>query len=121
MSFKPEELALFDRAREVELETQPPDGPAHRTTLWAVVDDDRVFIRSWKGASAGWFREVEANPAVAVYVDGQRFTATAVPATDPDSVERTSDGFRRKYAGDPDVEAMCAPEVLDTTLMLEPT
>ena len=121
MSFTPQDLELIDRAAEVEIETQPPDGPAHRTALWAVVDDGRVFIRSWKGAEARWYREAQANPAVALHVGGRRFTVTAIPATDPDSVERTSDGFRRKYAGDPGAEQMCADDVLDTTLRLEPT
>ncbi len=121
MSFTPQDLELIDRTREVEIETQPPDGPVHRTVIWAIVDDDQVFVRSWKGESARWYREIQANPAVALHVEGQRFTASAIPATDPDSVQRTSDGFMRKYAGDPGAEAMCAEDILDTTLRLEPT
>ena len=121
MSFSPKDLELIDRAREVDIETQPPDGPPNRTTLWAVVDDERVFIRSWKGEAARWYQDLKANPAVALIVDGQRYTVTAIPATDPDSIQRTSDGFMRKYAGDPDAEQMCAAGILDTTLRLEPT
>ena len=120
MSFSPAELERIARTPEIEIETRAPDGPPHRAVIWAVVDDDRVFIRSWEGADARWFREVQANPAVAIHVDGERLTATAIPATDPDSVQRTSDGFRRKYAGDPAAEAMCHPDLLDTTLRLEP-
>jgi hypothetical protein len=121
MAFSPQELELIDRTVEVDIETQPPDGEAHRATIWAVVDDDRVFVRSWKGADARWYREIQANPAAALIVGDQRFPVTAVPATDPDSVERTSDGLRRKYAGDPATERMCRDEILDTTLRLEPT
>jgi len=121
MSFSPKDLESLDRAVEVDIETQPPDGPSNRVTIWAVVDDDRVFVRSWKGEDARWYREAQANPAVALHVDGQRLTATAIPATDPDSIQRTSDGFRRKYAGDPGAEAMCAEDILATTLRLEPT
>jgi hypothetical protein len=121
MSFSPEELDLIDRAHEVEIETQAPEGAARTATIWAVVDDGRVFIRTWKGAErTRWFRDIEANPAVALHVNGRRLTATAIPATDPDSVQRTSDGYRRKYGGDPATDAMVRPEVLDTTLRLEP-
>ncbi len=120
MSFSPEELDLIARAEEVDIETQAPDGPVHRTTIWAVVDDERVFVRTYKGPTSRWFREAQANPAVALHVDGRRLAATAIPATDPDSIDRTSGGIRRKYAGDPGVEEMVADAVLETTLRLEP-
>jgi hypothetical protein len=120
MSFSPEELDLIARTEEVEIETQAPDGPVHRTIIWAVVDDERVFVRSVNGADARWFREAQANPAVALHVDGRRLTATAIPATDPDSVQRTSEGLERKYAGDPALRSMLRREILDTTLRLEP-
>ena len=120
MSFTPEELDLIDRTQEVEIETQAPEGPSHQTVIWAVVDDGHVFVRSFKGSTARWYREALANPAVALHVDGRRLTATAIPADDPDSIERTSSKLRTKYAGDPAVKSMVREEVLDTTLRLEP-
>ena len=120
MSFSREELDLIDRTDEVEIETQAPDGPVHRTIIWAVVDDERVFIRTYRGPASRWYREAQANPAVALHVDGRRLTATAIPADDPDSIQRTTDGFLRKYPDDPATTAMIRPEVLDTTLRLEP-
>ena len=121
MSFSPEDLALLDNAKEIRIETQAPDKGARRTPIWVVVDEGEVFVRTWKGAGSRWFRDVEANPAVAIHVGGKRLPASAIAATDPDSIERTSDGFRRKYSGDPAVNAMVKPEVLETTLRLEPT
>lgn len=120
MSFPEEDLALLDRTEEVEIETRAPEGPAHRTIIWVVVDDGDVFIRSFRGGTARWYREAIANPAVAFHVDGRRLTATAIPATDPDSIDRASAAFKRTYAGDPAVGSMVRPEVLDTTLRLEP-
>jgi hypothetical protein len=120
MSFSPDDLDLIARTEEVEIETQAPDGPAHRTVIWAVVDDGQVYVRTYRGPGSRWYREATANPAVALHVDGRRLTATAIPATDPDSVQRTSDGFRAKYAADPATKAMLRPNVLDTTLRLEP-
>lgn len=121
MSFASDDLERIASAVEVQIETQAPDGPAHRTVVWAVVDDGETFIRSYHGATARWYREALANPAVTLHVDGRSLPATAIPATDPDSIERTSASFATKYAGDPAAKAMVAPEILDTTLRLEPT
>jgi hypothetical protein len=120
MSFSPEDVALLDTAEEVEIETQAPDQEARRTTIWVVVDDGEAFVRTFKGPDSRWYRDAVANPAVAIHVAGRRLPATAIPATDPDSIERTSAGFTRKYARDPAAKAMIAPAVLDTTLRLEP-
>lgn len=119
MSFAADDLDRIRAAEEVEIETRAPDGRVHRTVIWAVVDDDAAFIRSYRGPGARWFREAVANPAVALHVAGRRLPATAIAATDPDSVERTSDGFRRKYEGDPATPSMIANHH-ETTLRLEP-
>lgn len=119
MSFDPADVARIARAREVDVETQAPDGPVHRTTVWVVVDADTVFVRSWLGPEARWYREALANPAVAIHIGERRLPATAIPATDPDSVERVSNGFRSKYGRSSEAEAM-ATQYLDTTLRLEP-
>jgi hypothetical protein len=121
MSFSPEDLALLEGAEEIEIETQAPGKEARRTVIWVVVDSDEVFVRTYKGAGSRWFRDIEANPAVAVHVGGKRLPASAIAATDPDSIERTSAGYKRKYAADPATKSMLVPEVLETTLRLEPT
>ena len=120
MSFSAAEVALLDGAEEVEIETQAPDAAARRTVIWVVVDDDEVFVRTYRGPGSRWYRDVLANPAVAIHVDGQRLQATAIPATDPDSIERTSAAYKKKYAADPATPAMLGPDVVGTTLRLEP-
>lgn len=121
MSFPTEDLAAIDRAEEVRVETQAPGGPVHRTIIWVVVDDDEVFIRSVRGERGRWFREAQANPAIALHLDGRRLSATAIPADDPDSIERASQALRRKYARDPALRTMLVPDTLPTTLRVEPT
>lgn len=120
MRFEPAELALLDETEEVEIETARPGGPAHRTIIWIVVDGDDTFIRSVNGATARWFREAVANPAVAIHVAGRALRARAVAATDPSSVQRTSDALTRKYARDPALRLMLKPEIFDTTLRVTP-
>src|SRR6476646_4882991 len=99
MSFANDDLERLAGAEEIEIETQPPDGPPHRTTIWIVVDGDEVFVRSVRGRKGRWFREASANPAVAIHVDGRRLPATAIPATDPDSIDRINRALTAKYTG----------------------
>jgi hypothetical protein len=120
MSFTREQLALLGGAEEVDIETQPPDGPAHRATIWIVVDNDSAYVRSVNGARGRWYRDLQANPAGAVHVDGRRLPVTAIPAADSDSVERVSAALGKKYGRGASVDSMLKPDTLETTLRLEP-
>jgi hypothetical protein len=121
MSFATEVLRRLAAEEEIEIETQAPDGPVHRTTIWVVVDDGVVLVRSVRGESGRWFREAKANPAVAVHVDGRRLPATAVPATDPDSIDRINAALTAKYEGVEGYDSMLEPDVLSANYRLEPT
>lgn len=120
MSFAEDDLALLRTAEEIDIETQPPDGPPHRTTIWIMVDGDQTFVRSVRGDEGRWYREAMANPAVAIHVGGKRLAATVIPATDPDSIERTNRALREKYEGISGYAPMLQPDVLDKTLRVEP-
>ena len=120
MSFEANDLARLRAAEEIDIETQAPDGPPHRTTIWIMVDGDDTFVRSVRGADGRWFREAMANPAVGIHVDGRRLAATAIPATDPESIERTNRALQAKYEGIDGYAPMLVPAIFDTTLRLEP-
>src|SRR5262245_9803076 len=125
MRFEPDELAWLDETEEVEIETAEPDGPAHRTIIWVVVDGSDAFIRSVNGAGARWYREAVANPAVTIHSRRQAsperaLSARAEAAPDAASVERTSEALRRKYERDPALRLMLKPDIFDTTLRLVP-
>jgi len=115
---------LLDRlARELEIRirTRGEDGVTHRTIIWVVVDDRRrILVRSYRGASARWFREATSGRPVAIEVDGTAIDVAVEPATDADRIAACSAGFESKYAGDPATPAMVADAVLDTTLELTP-
>ena len=66
MSFEPEVLRLLAETREVRIETQRPASAPHSTIIWVVVDGEDVFVRSWLGARARWYREAVANPEVTI-------------------------------------------------------
>ena len=121
MSFSEEDLASLERAEEVEIETQAPGEAARRAVIWVVVDDGEAFVRTFKGPNSRWYRDAMANPAVAIHVDGRRLPATAIPATDPDSIERISAALKAKYAHDPtSLATMLEPEMIDANFRLEP-
>ena len=114
-------LRTLAAEREVDIETIRPDGTARRTIIWVMVDCDEVFVRSWKGDRGYWFQSAtEPNAQVALIVDGRRVPVTVHDATDPESVERTSRQLKLKYADSGSLAGMLRPEVLGTTLRLEP-
>jgi hypothetical protein len=120
-SFDAADLAMLRDEEEVEIETSAgEEGPTHRAIIWVVVDDqDRVLIRSYRGAGARWFREITANPDAGVHVRGRVLAVRAIPATDPDRVAACSNGLRRKYAGHASMPGMVR-QYLETTLELLP-
>ncbi len=120
MSFSPELVALLDGSIEVDIETRSAAGTPHRATIWVVVDRTDVFVRSVNGTRGRWYREAIADPAVALHLDGRRLPARATPAADEGSIDRASRGYEQKYRGDPSTPAMLQPEILDTTIRLEP-
>jgi hypothetical protein len=120
VTFEESDLDLLARLEEVDVETRSAAGDVHRTIVWPVVRDGVVYLRSYKGPSGRWYREALADPAIALVADGRRLPARAVPAADAASVEACSAALRDKYPRDGSLEAMLVPEVLPTTLRIEP-
>lgn len=110
------------QTQEIRIETRRPgaDASAHRTTIWVVVAGDDVFVRSVRGSAGRWHQEIKANPAAAVYIDGQRIPVRAVPMTDDATITRVSEAYRQKYRNDSSLPSMVRAEILPTTLRLEP-
>jgi hypothetical protein len=107
--------------REVDIETSRGSGaPVHRTTIWPVVGDGEVFVRSLRGGDGRWYREVMANPEAVLHVEGDAVPVRAVRAADPESVARATRGFREKYADSPNLGSMIRDEIAPTTIRLDP-
>jgi hypothetical protein len=101
------------------VETTSPKGRVHRVPIWVVVDGEDVFVRSYLGAKARWYRELLERSG-ALIAGRRRIAVRAVRATDPNSKRRTTLGFKSKYRRGTSVDAMVRRSVLDTTLRLEP-
>ena len=122
-SFDPDRLQALNRADEVDIETSRGEGAAvHRVTIWIVVDGDAVYVRSVRGPSGRWYRELSANPRGAIHVAGRRIPIVAEPAADAETITRVSDALKRKY--EPrwpgPLAGMLRAQVLPTTMRLKP-
>ena len=117
-----DDLARLARAEEVEIETQAPDGPAHRTIIWIVVDGDEVFVRSSTAPDGRWYprgdreprrRHPRRRPASAGDRDpGDR---SRLDRADHRRADRRNTQAISRHAG-----RCSGHDVLDTTLRLEP-
>lgn len=120
MAFTADDLRTLDQAHEVLIETRAGDGRTYRTVIWIIVDEGDVFVRSVRGEAGRWYQRALANPSVRIIAGAMMLDATATPATDPQSIERTSAGLRRKYRPGASLDSMLVPKVRRTTLRLEP-
>ena len=122
MGFVADVLDRLRKTDEIRIETRAgPSAPAHRTTIWVVVDDrDRVLIRTYRGPTSRWYREARANADCALWLGSESLPVLAEPADDLDRIAAASRGYETKYAGDPEVRGMVAEAQLPTTLELLP-
>ena len=119
MALTPDQLDQISSTHMVEIETRRGE-KSRRTIIWVVVDDGEVFVRSVRGDAGRWYQRAVADPEVALVVGGDRYAFTAEPASDPESVDRTSNALRAKYRPGRSLDNMLLPEVLHTTLRLDP-
>jgi hypothetical protein len=122
-TFDRDTLQTLDHTYEIDIETSRADGAAvHRVTIWIVVDGDVAYVRSVRGPTGRWYRELVANPRGAIHVAGRRLDIVAEPATDTDTITRVSDALKRKYEQrwPGPLAGMLRDSVLSTTLRVEP-
>lgn len=119
MTMTGEDLDLITSTREVVVETRS-NNRTYRTVIWVVVDDGAILIRSVRGENGRWYQRALIDPAVALIIGERRFEFTAVPVSDPGTIEQTSQAFQQKYGKSRSLDSMLRPEVLGTTLLLEP-
>jgi hypothetical protein len=121
MGFRPEDLRDFEHVTEVRLETHVGGGKTRSTVVWVVVDNGQVFVRALHGTRGRWYQDALTDPDVTIDDDGRRLETRAVPVHDEDSIRRTSEGLKRKYADDAaGLASMLTPAALEGTLRLDP-
>ncbi|HEU5367655.1 MAG TPA: DUF2255 family protein [Ktedonobacterales bacterium] len=115
-------LNRLAQTEEIEIDVPRPEALAsiHPTTIWVVVVDDTVYVRSWKGKAGRWYQRISADPQAVVYLEGHPIPVRATPVNDEATITQVSEAYRRKYFEDPFMRSMLRDEILPTTLRLEP-
>jgi hypothetical protein len=116
-------LEALRAARTVRIRTRRASEDARRETIiWLVVDDeDRVLVRSVRGARGRWFRDLRSQPMGVLIVGGAQVEVRAEPAADAERVDACSRALSEKYArSGASLASMLVPEVLEATMELQP-
>jgi hypothetical protein len=111
-------LDTFQAAREVRIRTAKH--PDSAVVIWVVVASDEVFVRSFRGTKGRWYRDLAAGGSATLEAGGRAVAVQAVPANDAASIQRASAAFLAKYRPSTYADAMVKPDVLGTTLRLDP-
>jgi hypothetical protein len=119
--FESELLEHLRSVEEIDIETRPvAERPARRVIIWVVVVDGNVYVRSVRGPSGRWYRNLLAYPTGAIVTLGEVYPVRAVAIADAPTIAAVSTEFLRKYAASPYAPPMVREEVLMTTLRLDP-
>ena len=116
--FDQETLRKLHDCKEVAIRTTQHPGSA--VTIWVVVSSTDVFVRSVRGAKGRWFRDLANGGRATLEFNGEQLAVQAVPATDAGSVACASQEFLSKYRSSPYAASIVRPEILETTLRLDP-
>ncbi len=82
--------------------------------------DGDVFNRSFLGPKGRWYKAAAADGRATLEAGGRSIKMHATAAPDAASIERASREFLTKYSASPYSQKMVRPEVLMTTLHLDP-
>jgi hypothetical protein len=119
--FPADVLARFDTTKVVDIETRSAKGTKHSVPIWILVVAGVPYVRSVRGPTGRWYRELLARGEGAVVAGGKRVPVKATHDHLPSTIEAVSGALRKKYArGGQSLASMLVPEVLDTTVRLDP-
>jgi hypothetical protein len=117
------ELNKIGTADELEIASLRRDGTLRTpVTIWVIRLGDDLYVRSYTGRGAAWFRAAQVGHAGRIRAGGVEKDVTFVDETDPDINAQIDVGYRTKYGryGPRYVDPMVAPEARSTTIKLVP-
>jgi hypothetical protein len=88
-------------------------------TIWIVVVNDAVFVRSVRGPRGKWYLAARAAGEASLVVGQQELAVRATPVTDSATLEAVSQAFLGKYATSPYARSMVSDDTVPTTLRLD--
>lgn len=93
--FAPDVLAAI--TKHGALKVRAGRAPHRFLGIWAVVVDDRVFVRSWNDKPTGWNRAWKSDPAGAVLVRDREIPVSARAVRSERARDRVSAAYLEKY------------------------
>jgi hypothetical protein len=92
-----DELDRITDADELQLASVRRDGtPSRPVTIWVVRHGDDLYVRSWRGRTARWFRGVQDRHQGHIRAGGVDKDVTFVDA-DPGLNDQIDAAYREKY------------------------
>ena len=117
LTFDADVLDALRRRKEVGIRTGRNQRPV---TIWIVVVDDAVFVRSVRGPQGKWYIAARADGEATLVIDQRELPVRVTPAPDPADVAAVSRAILSKYATSPYAQMMVSDEIVPTTLRLDP-
>lgn len=117
-TFGPATLAVLHAEREVRI--RAGDGSRRGTVIWVVVVQERVYARSFQGERGKWYQAAVRDGHAALQASGRDIPVAVHRVTSEPLIEAVSRAYLTKYADSEYAQAMVRPEVLGTTVRLEP-
>ncbi len=117
-TFDADVLDALRRRKEVGIRTS--HNQQRPVTIWIVVVDDAVFVRSVRGPQGRWYIAARADGEATLIIDQRELPVRVTPAPDPADVAAVSQAILSKYATSPYAQVMVSDEIVPTTLRLDP-
>jgi hypothetical protein len=116
------DLDAIGDAYEIQLTTKRGDrSPRRPLPVWVVRDGDDLYVRSWRGRDAAWFRSVQRLPEGSIRVDGRELPVT-LTVVDDSPRGRLDEVYRAKYrsSGGEYVDHMVSEQAREAVVRLLP-
>jgi hypothetical protein len=117
-----DELTRIGRAEELQIASLRRDGTLRKpVTIWVVIHDNSLYVRSVKGPTAAWFRGTQEGHEGRIRAGGVEKDVSFVDAGHDidDEVDTAYRTKYRRYAGSI-LNSVLTPEARSTTIKLEP-
>ncbi len=115
-----EELKRIGSAEELQIASLRKDGSLRSMRIiWVVRVGDDLYVRSYKGRGADWFKGVQDQHKGRIWAGGMEKNVAFVEEADSVINDRIDEAYQVKYGRYPQyVAPMVTPEVRATTIKL---
>jgi hypothetical protein len=119
-SWAPKDLDVLDAATEIKVASVGPDGSLRSdTTIWVVLVADGIYVRSYRGATGGWYRAARQSGLGRVTGGGIKRDVTFTKTDGPER-DAVDAAYRHKYGQSSYTDAMVSADATATTLRVTP-